>query len=183
MVRCIIFIRPSILGIVVVMEFFMTCNSCITGGHEVEEMIAELNVQYPDKVKFYQMAYTNSYTCTSILDFVNDNGFNSVPFDSGAAIVAYYGGFGMPTFAVVGGSTHEVLYTGIGYSSGDADDMGMAIEEFFMATSVNEVYAGATSMNIFPNPAINTFSIEMNLKENADVEVQCLALMETLSIR
>jgi hypothetical protein len=163
-------------GYVVVMEFFMTCNSCITGGHEVEEMIAELNVQYPDKVKFYQMAYTNSYTCTSILDFVNDNGFNSVPFDSGAAMVAYYGGFGMPTFAVVGGSAHEVLYTGIGYSSGDQDDMAMAIEEFFMATTVNEVSAGTTSMNIFPNPVIGSFGLEMNLPESADVKVQLLSI-------
>src|SRR5262245_46264024 len=94
---------------VVIMEFIMTCNSCIVAGHAIEEMIADLQFEHPGRVRFYQFAYTNSYSCATMLNFKSSNGFASAVFDSGAAMVAYYGGFGMPTVAVVAGPTHAVL--------------------------------------------------------------------------
>jgi hypothetical protein len=100
---------------VVVMEFIMTCNSCIIAGHELEEMIASLEAEYPGQTLFYQFAFTNSYTCSTMQSFKSNNGFSSAVFDSGAAMVAYYGGFGMPTVAVVAGSNHSVLSANVGF--------------------------------------------------------------------
>ncbi len=87
-------------GQVVIMEFVMTCNSCIAAGHAIEAMVMDLQAEFPGRVKWYQIAYTNSYTCATMTGFKNTNGFNSAIFDQGAALVAYYGGFGMPTVAV-----------------------------------------------------------------------------------
>lgn len=163
-------------GDVIIMEFFMTCNMCISAGKEVEAMKAELDAHYPGKIHFYQMGYTNSYSCTSVLNWVNNNGFNSVPFDSGAALVAYYGGFGMPTLAVVAGSAHEVLYTGVGYTSGDTADIATSIHGFFNATLVTELPADVSTLSIFPNPINTQFNVQLNLKQAADVTIELFTL-------
>lgn len=163
-------------GNVIIMEFFMTCNMCISAGHEVEALKAQLETQYPGKIKFYQMGYTNSYSCSSVLNWVNSNGFSSVPFDSGAALVAYYGGFGMPTLAVVAGSSHEVLYTDIGYTAGDTSDMANSIHAFFNSTEVNELPSQVDVLSIFPNPSNDQFIFQINLNQPADVKVQLLTI-------
>ncbi len=163
-------------GNVIIMEFFMTCNACIDAGHEVEGMMADLDPLFPGKIKFYQMGYTNSYSCATVMNFINTNGFNSVPFDSGAALVAYYGGFGMPTLAVIGGSNHKVLYTGVGYSSGDTAGMATEIKAFFNSTAVNELPDIASAVNVFPNPATTQFDFQMNLQKAADVKIELLAV-------
>ncbi|MBX7109614.1 MAG: T9SS type A sorting domain-containing protein [Chitinophagales bacterium] len=163
-------------GDVIIMEFFMTCNMCITAGKEVEAMKEQLDVQYPGKIHFYQMGYTNSYSCTTVENWINNNGFNSVPFDSGAALVAYYGGFGMPTLAVVAGSSHEVLYTTVGYSSGDTADIATSIHGFFNTTVVNELPAVEGALTIFPNPVNTQFNVQFNLKEAAEVSIELFTL-------
>jgi hypothetical protein len=163
-------------GDVIILEFFMTCNMCVTAGKQVEAMKDQLDLQYPGKIKFYQMGYTNSYTCTAVLNWVNTNNFSSVPFDSGAALVAYYGGFGMPTLAVVAGSTHEVLYTTVGYTNGDTADIASAIHDFFSSTGMSEITADVNAVNVFPNPAISQFNVQLNLKQATEVTMDLFAL-------
>ena len=163
-------------GHVIIMEFFMTCNMCISAGHQIETMKDQLDQQYPGKIHFYQLGYTNSYSCATVTDWINSNGFSSVPFDSGAALVAYYGGFGMPTIAVVAGSDHETLFTDIGYTSGDTADIATAIHGFFNSTAVNELPTEVNMMNVFPNPATTEFNIQLNLKQVSDVTIELVAL-------
>src|SRR4051812_18835918 len=71
-------------GSVVIMEFIMTCNSCIVAGNSLEAMIADIEMQYPGRIRFYQLAYTNSYSCATMNNFKNTNSFNSAVFDSAA---------------------------------------------------------------------------------------------------
>ncbi|HYV92387.1 MAG TPA: T9SS type A sorting domain-containing protein [Chitinophagales bacterium] len=163
-------------GKVIIIEFFMTCNMCINAGHQVEAMKAQLDAQYPGMIDFYQMGYTNSYSCASVTSWINANGFNSVPFDSGAALVAYYGGFGMPTLAVIAGSDHQVLYTDVGYTNGDTADIATAIHSFFNSTAVNELPEDVTTSNVFPNPATTQFNVQLDLKQAADVTIELFAL-------
>jgi len=136
----------------------------------------QLDLQYPGMIDFYQMGYTNSYSCSSVTNWINTNGFNSVPFDSGAALVAYYGGFGMPTLAVIGGSSHEVLFTTVGYTSGDTADIASAIHGFFNSTLVNELPSEANALNVFPNPATTQFNFQLYLKQAADIAIELFAL-------
>ena len=163
-------------GHVIVIEFFMTCNMCINAGHEIEGMKEQLDQLYPGKIHFYQMGYTNSYSCTSVLNWINANGFNSVPFDSGATLVAYYGGFGMPTVAVIAGSAHETLFSEVGYTNGDSAAISSAIHSFFNSTVVNELPANLNTLNVFPNPTASQFNVDLDLKQSEEVTIELLAL-------
>ena len=107
-------------GNVVVMELFMlSCSPCVDAGNELEPMVQNLKASCSSKIKFYHFGFTNSYTCAQVTNWVSTNLYSSIPFDSGGVQVAYYGGMGMPTMAVVAGNTHKVLHTSVGYNAGD----------------------------------------------------------------
>lgn len=95
---------------VVIIEFFMTCPSCIEVGQKLSPMYDQLAIDYPGQVNFFAFNFNDDFDCSVANNFVTDNAINAVPFDSGGAQLAYYGGFGMPSVAIVGGSQHEVIY-------------------------------------------------------------------------
>lgn len=157
-------------GNVVVMEFFMlSCSPCIVAGHALDEMVIPLRKKYGAKVRFYQIGFTNSYTCTQIQSWVSTNGFaTSVPFDSGAIQVAYYDGMGMPTIAVAGGKNHDVLFTTIDFKpTTDTATISKAIDEFFKPTGISTNEAIAASVSVFPNPASSSLTISFDLEKAA----------------
>lgn len=162
---------------VVVMEFFMTCSSCIDAGHKIESMLVPLHAQFPGKINWYQFAYVNSYDCTTVNDFVTTNGFTSVPFDSGEYMVAYYGGFGMPTVVVVAGANHDVLFTDIGFSTNDTALMSNAIKTFYgVGNAASFMSENENSLSVFPNPATDEINIQLALSENSLVQMQLIDL-------
>lgn len=161
-------------GNVVVMEFIMTCNSCIAAGHALETMISNLEAEHPGKVRWYQIAYTNTYTCATMTGFKNTNGFSSNVFDQGASLVAYYGGFGMPTIAVAAGSGHDVLFTDVGFSISDTTAIGIAARNFFATSSVPATPASLNAIEVFPNPASNLLNIKLDVKANTAVTFQII---------
>lgn len=158
-------------GEVVILEFFMNCSSCIVAGQKITPMYNDLAAAFPGKVHFWAFAYNNTMTCTSAGNVINNNGINAVPFDSGAAQVAYYGGFGMPTIAVVAGNQHSVLFSNVGFSTSDTTAMGTAIRNFFL-TGVGETNATVSHLATFPNPATENVQINYTLTKNSDVTVQ-----------
>ncbi len=145
-------------GDVVVMEFVMTCSSCVNAEHKVETMLQWLVQKYPNRIRFYQFAYTDSYTCATMQSFLTTNEMHTVPFDSGASDVAYYGGFGMPTFAIVAGKSHNVLFSAVGFSTTDTTDMSTALQAFFLTADVTSGDL-APSITLYPNPTHNNLVI------------------------
>ncbi len=154
-------------GNVVVMEFFMlSCSPCIDAGHALDAMVTPMKKKYGEKVRFYQMGFTKSYTCTQIKSWVSTNGFaNSVPFDSGDVQVAYYDGMGMPTIAVVAGKGHGVLFTSTSFApKTDTAVISKAIHTFFNPAGVlNESISSTVS--IYPNPVSNAFTLSLDSKK------------------
>ena len=159
-------------GNVIIMEFIMTCSSCIAAGHAIETMMTDLEMQYPGKVRLYQIAYTNSYTCTDMENFKNTNGFSSSTFDQGATMVAYYGGFGMPTVAIVGGTSHDVLYTSVGFGPSDTTYAGPIIRSFFTSLSVPQLPESITSFKTFPTFANDVLNVQIDFKKQSVVKMQ-----------
>jgi len=151
---------------VVILEFFMlNCTPCISAGHQIDPIYNQCALQYPGHVMFYQFGYDDSYTCTQISNWVNTNGFISTPFDSGANQVAYYGGFGMPTIAVVAGPNHDVIYSSVGYTSGDTAAIHAAIITYFFVNPINSIQTiSNTTTNIFPLPANDLLQIKSSEK-------------------
>ena len=165
-------------GKAVVVFFFMdACGSCPPVAAKVQTMCNSILSNYPGMITGYALPYINSTTCTATANWVVNNSLPLYsPYDSGAVQVANYGGFGMPTLAVVAGSSHEVLYTTVGYSSGDTADIATSIHGFFNTTVVNELPAVEGALTIFPNPVNTQFNVQFNLKEAAEVSIELFTL-------
>jgi thiol-disulfide isomerase/thioredoxin len=161
-------------GEVVILEFFMNCGSCIVAGQTITPMFNQLAAQYPGKVNFYAFAYNNTMSCTNANNVISGNGINAIPFDSGASQVAYYGGFGMPTIAVVAGQYHSVLFTNVGFATGDTATMAAAIHNFFATIGVDENATPVSSMTAFPSPASENVQVNFELKSGSDITLQVL---------
>lgn len=158
---------------VVIMEFFMlNCNSCIVAGNKMKPMINSLQAAYPGHVSLYNIGFDDTYTCTEVVDWVTTNNFDAFPMDSGGAMLAYYGGFGMPTIVIAGGVNHDVLYTGIGFSTTDTAMMGSAVRNYFLANplGVNAV-TKAVSANVYPNPTNDELNVTFSLSQPADIDI------------
>jgi hypothetical protein len=149
-------------GEVVIMEFFMTCGSCVAAAQKLDPLQAGLAAQYPGMTNFWVLAYTNAYSCTTVNNWKNTNAPNAVAFDSGAVQVAYYGGFGMPTTVVVAGPSHQVIYSSnVDGPPGDTAAIHAAIDNYFATMGVDGANA-PVQFKAYPNPAVNTLNLEMN---------------------
>ncbi|MDZ4824698.1 MAG: T9SS type A sorting domain-containing protein [Flavobacteriales bacterium] len=165
------------MGNVVIIEFFMTnCTPCITAGTQLKPHVEELQLAYPGKVEWYHFGFTASYPCQVVMEWVEENGFPSVPFTDGSAQVAYYGGFGMPTIVVVGGPDHEVLFVEVGYSSGDDDEIHDIIVDFLGPVNVLEQVENDMMMNAFFNSATSTINLELNNTDAREMQVEIFSL-------
>lgn len=150
-------------GNVVIMELFMlSCSPCVDAGNELEPMFQNLKATCSNKIIFYHMGYTNSYTCSQITNWVSTNLYSSIPIDSGAVQTAYYGGMGMPTIAVMAGNTHKVLHTTVGYTSGDTAIIADSIRTFFGCSGANVYdYSNSSAVSIYSNPSNGIFTLDV----------------------
>ncbi|HET7819858.1 MAG TPA: T9SS type A sorting domain-containing protein [Bacteroidia bacterium] len=167
---------------VVIMEFFMlSCTPCIVAGNALEAMLPHLKNSYGNKVRFYHFGFTNSYTCPQITNWVSTNGYTSVPFDSGGVQVAYYGGMGMPTIAVVAGSSHQVLWLtdqNIAFATSDTTIISNAISHFLDSVLANVPNKPSIISNIstYPNPASDKLSISLNTEKTGILRLSLMSI-------
>jgi thiol-disulfide isomerase/thioredoxin len=164
-------------GKIVILEFFMqSCSPCIAAGKKLEDMKSKLLAQYPGRIKAYAIGYSNTYSCASNANWVSSNGLTSIPMDSGAAQVAYYGGMGMPTIVILGGGKeHRVLGSPyVGFSTSDTTQMLADIRQSFKTLSVEPVKADITSIRVYPNPVSSELTLDINLKEDGMLTIEIL---------
>lgn len=159
-------------GKAVILHFYMpNCGSCPPPAKKIQAMANNINAIYPGKVKGYAFPFQNSTTCSYSQGWVSSNILSFyAPMDSGAEQVAHYGGFGMPTVVVVGGTDHKVLFSTLSFSTSDTTEMRDKIIAMINgATGIGDLPHALNSFNIYPNPAANQFSVSIDLKEAADV--------------
>lgn len=162
-------------GKAVILHFYMpNCGSCPPPAKKIQTMANNINAMYPGKVKGYAFPYQNSTTCSYSQSWVNSNSLNTLytPMDSGAEHVAHYGGFGMPTVVVLGGVDHSVLFSTLSFSTSDTIEMRNKIIALLSGSSAtNELPSAVESFNVYPNPAGNHFSVNLDLKESTHVVI------------
>jgi thiol-disulfide isomerase/thioredoxin len=159
-------------GKAVILHFYMSnCGSCPPPAKKIQAMANKINASYPGKVKGYAFPYENVTDCSYSSTWVSSNGLGSLyaPMDSGAAQVAHYGGFGMPTVVVLGGPNHEVLFSTQAFSTGDTTIMRNKILEMLGVTGINELPTAIKSFSVSPSPATDHISLNINMNETADV--------------
>lgn len=164
-------------GKAVILEYFMlSCAPCPAAGTVLEAMKANLLSQYPGQIKFYMIAYTNSYSCAQTKNFVTSNGFSAIPMDSGAVQVAYYGGMGMPTIVIAGGATHQLLGSPYqGFTPSDTTTMAADIRTFLNSqVGIKENVNKISDLSVFPNPSSSELNVKLVLKETSSIVIDVL---------
>ncbi len=165
-------------GKVVILEYFMgpNCTACEDAAKEIEGLKNSLLTKYPGKIMSYAMGFQNSYSCATIKTWVSNLGISAIPMDSAATQVAYYGGFAMPTIAVVAGTGHKILYmanaSNAGYSKGDTSKIRTEINKFLNPTGITGKESKLANVSIFPNPVSDFLNIEFYVKETTDITIQ-----------
>jgi len=163
---------------VVIIEFFMlACASCIYAGQDIDAMHTRMELEFPGKVSFYHFGFDDAYSCLDIGNWVQSNGFNSTPFDSGAYQVAYYGGMAMPTIVVVAGSSHEVLFlNNTGFSTSDTGLIANAIRSFYGVpiTGVGSESNSFPILELNPNPASEMLKFQLFVNGKTEIGIEII---------
>lgn len=168
-------------GKAVVVFFFMPgCGSCPPPAAQIQAMANNIMAQYPGMITAYAMPFNNVTNCATTSSWVSTNSLSLYfPYDSGATQVAYYGGFGMPTAVVLGGTDHRVMFATQSYSPSDTIIMRDSILALFGATPAginSNLPIGLSSLNIYPNPASNQITIAMELTETSNAYMDIMDL-------
>jgi hypothetical protein len=161
-------------GKAVLLHFFMAnCGSCPPPAQKIQAMANKILATHPGKITAYALPYTNSTNCSYTSSWVSSNGLSLfAPFDSGATQVAHYGGFGMPTVVLLGGTDHRVMFSTQSFSTSDTTEMRDSILALLSgSTGIIDFPDAVSSFSVFPNPANNETTINLMLKENTDLLV------------
>lgn len=168
-------------GKAVILFYYMpSCGSCPPPAQKIQKMANSINSMYPGKVKGYVFPFQNSTTCTYSATWVSSNGLSTIytAMDSGAADVAYYGGFGMPTVVLVGGKDHKVLFSTLDFSTSDTTIMRNKILNLFSGSSgISEIENPVSNISVFPNPAKDKVQVEMNISQSSNVKIEVLNIL------
>ena len=167
-------------GNVVIMEWYMgpSCQPCKDAAKEIEALKANMLASYPGKIISYTWGFQDSYTCAATESWLFDVGSSAIGMDTGAALVAYYGGFAMPTIVVAGGTDHKILWSANpnngGYSNGDTSKIRAAINGFYSPTAVSNVASNISAATVFPSPTQGNATIQVQLKATSTIQTQIL---------
>ena len=155
-----------------VLFFFMdACGACPPPAQKIQTMMNNIMAEYPGMITGYAMPYTNSTTCAATSNWVANYGHLFAPYDSGAYQVAYYGGFGMPTVVLLGGSgaNKRVMFSTLSFLTSDTTIMRDSILALFSTTGIADLPSTVSAFNVYPNPATENVFISVNLKENSSI--------------
>lgn len=164
-------------GKAVILHFYMpSCGSCPPPAQKIQAMASNVNAMYPGMVKGYAFPFENTTDCAYASTWVSSNGLSTLyqPMVNGASHVAHYGGFGMPTVVLLGGSGADkrVLFSSLSFSTSDTITMRDSILALLSTTGINGLPAFVSSFSVSPNPASDRVSINLELKEVAHVVIE-----------
>lgn len=161
-------------GKAVILHFFMpNCGSCPPPAQKIQAMANHILAAHPGTITAYAMPFNNTTTCTYTAGWVSTNNLSLyAPYDSGAVQVANYGGFGMPTVVLLGGTDHRVMFSTLSFSTSDTTIMRDSILALLGITSnIAELPSSVSSFEIYPNPSSDNVSINVSLNENAKLTI------------
>lgn len=161
-------------GKAVVLFYYMpSCGSCPPPASKIQTMANNINATYPGMVKAYAFPYNNTTNCTYSSSWVTSNGLPLyAPMDSGATSVAYYGGFGMPSIVLLGGTDHRVMFFTKAWVNSDTTIMRDSILNLLGATAVQPASQAVNGFQVYPNPASEQITVSMDLIESGDLKLE-----------
>lgn len=168
-------------GKIVLLHFFMpNCGSCPPPAQKIQAMAKNVMKSYPGSIIGYAVPFNNSTTCTYASTWVTSNSLNLyTPLDSGADMVSYYGGFGMPTVVMLGGKDHRILFSTLSFSTEDTTTMRDTALSFLKRTTGIAALEqnNALSLTLSPNPAKDKIHFEMEIVKASNVSIDVLNVL------
>jgi hypothetical protein len=158
-------------GQAVVLFYYMpSCGTCPPPAQEIQAMATKINQNCPGMVKGYAYSYQNSTTCAYTAGWVTSNNLPLyAPMDgNGAEQVAYYGGFGMPTVVLVGGTNHAILWSTQNFVTADTTTMRDLILNMNCVAGINDIKTNQNSIDVYPNPSNDVLTLNFTNKNTSD---------------
>ena len=163
-------------GDVVLLELVMMgCQPCITAGNSLKNNVLP-NVSDANRVKLYSIGFTNSINCTQMNDWKSTNGFTHTVFAGMSAQTTYYGGMGMPSLVVVGGSDHTVFYNEQGHSDSDNPTI-ISVINSALAEANGVAESAARTITLGPNPTTGLLNLNATYTSARVVDAQGRTVM------
>ncbi len=166
-------------GKAVIIHFYMpNCSSCPPPAQKIQTMANNIMNTHPGMIKAYAFPFNNSTTCTYSQTWVTNNNLSLyMPMDSGAAMVAYYGGFGMPTVVLLGGTDHRVMFSTQSFSTSDTTIMRDSILNLLSPSGIDNLNNSVSSVNIFPNPANEKIQLSMDVMKPSVLKIELVNIL------
>ncbi len=165
-------------GKAVILHFYMpSCGSCPPPAQKIQSMANNILSSHPGTITAYAFPFENVTTCAYSSTWVSSNGLSLYsPMDSGASQVAYYGGFGMPTIVLLGGTNHRVMFSTQAFSTSDTTIMRDSILALLgvSPSAVNDISETIQGVNLFPNPANHQLSIQIELSQQTNLLIDMI---------
>ncbi len=164
-------------GKAVILHFFMpNCGMCPPPAQKIQAMANHILANHPGTITAYAMPFNNSTLCSYAATWVTSNNLSLyAPFDSGAIQVANYGGFGMPTVVLLGGTDHRVMFSTLSFSTSDTTIMRDSILSLLGITSgINSVTDAVSTFSVYPNPATDEINLNFVVKKSGNLNIEIL---------
>ncbi len=167
-------------GKVVLLHFYMpSCGSCPPPAKKLQAMANNILAQHPNTIKAYAFPFDNSVTCTYSSSWTSSNNLPLyTPMDSGAAGVAHYGGFGMPTVVLLGGLDHRVIFSTLSFVTSDTTHMRDSILSVLglppIGASINDTKEVLSAFSLFPNPSKESMNVSFEVKSPGKILIDVI---------
>ncbi len=161
-------------GKVIVLDWVMPCASCLIPSKTAYNIVQTYATTNPGKVVMYICDDYANTNCTSLSSWVDGNAMpNTVKFSNNIIKMTNYGVAGMPKIIVMGGINHTIYFNEINTASGNSTKLQDAIKSALAAASIPEKpVLSFSSLNLFPNPAVNSSTISLTLINPSEVTIE-----------
>jgi hypothetical protein len=136
-------------GKVIVLTWVMPCGGCVAGANTAYNVVQ--SYASPD-VLFYLIDDVGDITCSALYNWAlaSGLGFYRCDFSTSAITESNYGGSsGMPHVTVVGGTSHQMYWTGLNAAANDATAIQNAIDAALL-TGIKENKGGKFNLTVLP---------------------------------
>jgi hypothetical protein len=167
-------------GKAVILHFYMPppCSSCPPPAQKIQMMANNILATHPGLITAYAFPYNNTTSCSISQSWVNNNGLSLYsPMDSGATLVANYGGFGMPTVVLLGGTDHRIMFSTLSFTTNDTTTMRDSILALLTPAAINDLPNNISALDIYPNPANEQLTLKIDAKESMSLNAEILDMM------
>ena len=161
-------------GKIVVITWTMPCGSCIGGSLTAYNISQSYESTHPGKVKMLLVDDFGNTPCAAIKSWGLSNGMTrAINFSDPAIRMNDYGIAGMPKTVAIA-PDHSVIFN---QNNGvNADNLKAAIDAALTTTSVTKLNPTISNATIFPNPAGNDITVQLQMVKGSTVEIDLFDL-------